>query len=264
MVKTSITKVEPNKLVTKGYRQEELMGNVPYSHVVYLLLKGELPGIKEGKMIDAMLVSSIDHGLTPPTCLVARAIASSGVPLPTAVAGGLLSVGDFHGGAIENCMRILYDAVQRMRKENNSVDEMAKILLTELKEKGKRMPGLGHRIHTDDPRTRKLFTLAKELGIAGDHIALLEAIKKNFEKRGKSLPINVDGALAGVACDMGFDSKLGKAFFLLGRAGGLVAEVYEEMTRERPMRRMYTEEQEYDGPEERPLPDEYREEWESV
>ncbi|MFQ6060977.1 MAG: citrate/2-methylcitrate synthase, partial [Thermoplasmata archaeon] len=156
------------------------------------------------------------------------------------------------------------DAVQRMRKENNSVDEMAKILLTELKEKGKRMPGLGHRIHTDDPRTRKLFTLAKELGIAGDHIALLEAIKKNFEKRGKSLPINVDGALAGVACDMGFDSKLGKAFFLLGRAGGLVAEVYEEMTRERPMRRMYTEEQEYDGPEERPLPDEYREEWESV
>jgi citrate synthase len=259
MVKTSITRIEPNKLVTKGYKQDELMGNVPYSHVVYLLLKGELPGKKEGQMIDAMLVSSIDHGLTPPTCLAARAIASSGVPLPTAVAGGLLSVGDFHGGAIENCMRILYDAVKGMREGSIPPDEMAGILLADLKEKGKRMPGLGHRIHTDDPRTNKLFKIAKDLGIAGDHIALLEAVKEHFEKKGKSLPINVDGALAGVACDMGFDYKLGKAFFLLGRAGGLVAEAYEEMTRERPMRRMYTEDQEYDGPEERPLPEEYQE-----
>ncbi|TET91047.1 MAG: citryl-CoA lyase [Methanomassiliicoccales archaeon] len=259
MVKTSITRVEPNKLVTKGYRQDELMGNVPYSHVIYLLLKGELPGKKEGKMIDTMLVSGIDHGLTPPTCLVARAIASSGVPLPTAVAGGLLSVGDWHGGAIENCMAILYDAVKRMKEESKSPEEMARILLGELKEKGKRMPGLGHRIHTDDPRTKRLFKLAKELEIAGDHVALLEAVKEHFEKKGKSLPINVDGALAGVACDMGFDHKLGKALFLLGRVGGLVAEAYEEMTRERPMRRMNIEEQEYDGPEERPLPEEYRE-----
>ncbi len=259
MVKTSITRVEPNKLVTKGYRQDELMGNVPYSHVIYLLLKGELPGKKEGKMIDTMLVSGIDHGLTPPTCLVARAIASSGVPLPTAVAGGLLSVGDWHGGAIENCMAILYDAVKRMKEESKSLEEMAGILLGDLKEKGKRMPGLGHRIHTDDPRTKRLFKLAKELEIAGDHVALLEAVKEHFEKKGKSLPINVDGALAGVACDMGFDHKLGKALFLLGRVGGLVAEAYEEMTRERPMRRMNIEEQEYDGPEERPLPEEYRE-----
>lgn len=259
MVKTSITRVEPNKLVTKGYKQDELMGNVPYSHVIYLLLKGELPGKKEGRMIDAMLVSGIDHGLTPPTCLAARAIASSGVPLPTAVAGGLLSVGDWHGGAIENCMKILYDAVERMKEEGKSPEEMAGPLLAELKEKGKRMPGLGHRIHTDDPRTKKLFGLARDLGIAGDHVALLEAIKDHFDKKGKSLPINVDGALAGVACDMGFDYKLGKALFLLGRAGGLVAEAYEEMTRERPMRRMYTEDQEYDGPEERPLPEEYQE-----
>lgn len=259
MVKTSITRVEPNKLVTKGYRQDELMGNVPYSHVIYLLLKGELPGKKEGKMIDTMLVSGIDHGLTPPTCLVARAIASSGVPLPTAVAGGLLSVGDWHGGAIENCMKILYGAVERMKEESKSPEEMAGILLGDLKEEGKRMPGLGHRIHTDDPRTKRLFKLAKELEIAGDHVALLEAVKEHFEKKGKSLPINVDGALAGVACDMGFDHKLGKALFLLGRVGGLVAEAYEEMTRERPMRRMNIEEQEYDGPEERPLPEEYRE-----
>jgi citrate synthase len=259
MVKTSITKVEPNKLVTRGYKQDELMGNVPYSHVVYLLFKGELPTKAEGQMMDAMLVSGIDHGLTAPTCLAARAIASSGVPLPTAVAGGLLAVGNWHGGAIENCMAILYEYVERMKEKNKSPEDMAEILLAELKEKGKRMPGLGHRIHTDDPRTKKLFKMAKELEIAGDHVALLEAIKDHFEKKGKSLPINVDGALAAVACEMDFSYELGKAFFLLGRAAGLVAEAYEEISRERPMRRMYTEEHEYDGPDERSLPDEYRE-----
>ncbi len=259
MVKTSITKVEPNKLMTRGYLQDELMGNVPYSHVVYLLLKGELPSKAEGRIMDAMLVSGIDHGLTPPTCLTARAIASCGVPLPTAVAGGLLAVGDWHGGAIENCMKILYEYVKRMREENKTADEMTGILLAELKEQGKRMPGLGHRIHTDDPRTKKLFRLAKDEGIAGEHVALLEAIKHHFEKKRKSLPINVDGAIAAVACDMDFPHELGKAFFFLGRAAGLVAEAYEEMSRERPMRRMDTQEHEYDGPGERHLPEEYRE-----
>jgi len=259
MVKTSITKVEPNKLTTKGYLQDELMGNVPYSHVVYLLFKGELPGKAEGRVMDAMLVSGIDHGLTAPTCLTARAIASCGVPLPTAVAGGLLAVGDWHGGAIENCMNILYEYVKRMKEENKTPEEMTGILLSELKEQGKRMPGLGHRIHTDDPRTKKLFRLAKDEGIAGEHVALLEAIRDHFEKKGKSLPINVDGALAAVACDMDFPYELGKAFFFLGRAAGLVAEAYEEISRERPMRRMDTQEHEYDGPEERPLPEEYKE-----
>ena len=259
MVTTSITKVEPNKLVTKGYKQDELMGNVPFSHVVYLLFKGELPGKAEGKVMDAMLVSGIDHGLTAPTCLTTRAIASCGVPLPTAVAGGLLAVGDWHGGAIENCMKILYKYVKRMKEDGTPPEEMAGILLAELKEQGKRMPGLGHRIHTDDPRTKKLFRLAKELGVAGDHVSLLEAIRDHFEKKEKALPINVDGALAAVACDMDFPYELGKAFFLLGRASGLVAEAYEEMSRERPMRRMYTEDTEYDGPEERPIPDEYKE-----
>ena len=63
---TKITKVEPNHLVTRGYRQEDLIGNIPYSHVVYLLLKGELPSIEHGKMIDAILTACIDHGVTPP------------------------------------------------------------------------------------------------------------------------------------------------------------------------------------------------------
>lgn len=256
MWNTSITKVEPNKLVTRGYKQDDLIGTVPFSHVVYLLFKGELPDEKTGKMFDAMITASIDHGPTPPSAQAARIVCSGGVPLPTAVAAGLMAVGDYHGGAIENAMNILYRLVEK-KSEGKSIKEIAKETVKEFRETKKRMPGLGHRIHTDDPRTKKLFSMAETLGIASDHTAMFKAFKEEFTAAtGKNLPINVDGALAALACDMGFDYNLGKALFLMGRIAGLVAHVHEEKTRERPMRKFDPEFQ-YDGPAERNLPAPY-------
>ncbi len=250
--KTGVTKVEPNKIVTKGYRQDELIGNVPFSHVVFLLIKGVLPNEKEGKMLDAILTACIDHGVTPPSSQAARVVASGGVPMPTAIAAGLMSIGDFHGGAIEKGALFLKDGVKRMKKEGKNIEEMAAILVKESKEKKQRILGFGHRIHTDDPRTKKLLSLADELGIAKDHVALSKAIAVELEKSlGKKLPINVDGCVAALISDMGFDWRLGKAFFVIGRCAGLTAQVYEEISREKPMRRMWSADVEYDGPEEK-------------
>jgi len=252
---SKITKVEPNHLVTRGYRQEDLIGNIPYPHVVYLLLKGELPSKEHGRMMDAILTACIDHGVTPPSSIASRTVASGGVPLPTAVAAGILSIGDAHGGAIEKGAKFLQDGITRMNKEGKTVEEMAKILVKESKEKHKRILGFGHRVHTSDPRTKRLFILANELNIAGDHMALSKFIERELEKSaGRKLPINVDGAIAAIISDMGFDWRLGKAFFLLGRVAGLTAHVYEEQTLEKPMRKMFTVECEYDGPEERDIP----------
>ena len=252
--KTAITKVGPNHIVTRGYRQEDLIGNVPFAHVVFLLLRGKLPSKEEGRMIDAILTSSIDHGVTPPTCLAARTVASAGVPLPTAVAAGLLAVGDVHGGAIENCAKLLQENVRRVNEGGKSLEEIVSLII----KKVARIPGLGHRIHTEDPRTKRLFGLAEELKISGAHITLIKAIQNKLadapvRAKKKALPINVDGAIAAIISDMGFDWQLGKAFFLLGRTAGLVAHVYEEMTREKPMRRLCEIETEYDGPWERNL-----------
>jgi len=252
---TKITKVEPNHLVTKGYRQEDLIGNIPYPHVVYLLLRGELPSKEHGKMMDAILTACIDHGVTPPSSMASRVVASGGVPLPTAVAAGILSIGDVHGGAIEKGAKFLQEGVTRAKNEEKSIDEMAKILVTESREQKKRILGFGHRVHTADPRTKRLFSLADELQISKDHIALSKAIEKELEiQTGNKLPINVDGAIAAISSDMGFDWRLGKGFFLLGRVAGLTAHVYEEQTEQKPMRKMFDIDCDYEGPKEKDLP----------
>jgi len=252
MWKTSVSKVEPNHIITRGYRQEDLIGNVPFTHVFFLLVKGRMPDEKEARMIDALITSSIDHGVTPPSTHASRIVASAGVPLPTAVAAGILAVGDVHGGAIEQGAKILQEWVRLMHDNKWSFEQTAQKLLEALKKEGKRMPGFGHRIHTKDPRTKRLFELAAKLKITKDHIKLTLAIEARFAEK-KPLPINVDGAIAAIISDMEFDWRLGKAFFLLGRAAGLIAHVYEEMTTQKPMRRMCTQEAEYDGPWEREI-----------
>ena len=252
--KTSISKIEPNHIITKGYRQEDLIGNVPFASVVYLLLRGTLPSQEYGKMMDAILTSCIDHGVTPPSSIASRTVASGGVPLPTAVAAGILSIGDAHGGAIEKGAKILQEGILQMKKEGKTVETIATLLVNDSKEKNVRIPGFGHRIHTADPRTKRLFELAEQLKIAKDHVTLSKAIETVLEKsQGKKLPINVDGAIAAIISDMGFDWRLGKAFFLLGRVAGLTAQVYEEQTQEKPMREMFTIDYEYTGPKEQDL-----------
>ena len=153
--KTAITNVKPNELRLRGYRVDELMGQVSFGQVVYLALTGELPTAAVGRLIDAMLVSSIDHGATPPSALAARSSASTGAPLNAAIAAGILNINEFHGGAIFDCMGVLQEGLARAMADDISLDETAGAMIDEYRAAKKRLPGLGHRIHTDDPRTKK-------------------------------------------------------------------------------------------------------------
>jgi citryl-CoA lyase len=253
---SSITKVSENVIVTKGYRQSDLIGNVSFAGVVYLILKGELPTKAQERMMDAILVASVDHGVNAPTALASRVVASGGVPLPTAVSAGLLAIGDSHGGAIEKCAKMLLENVKKAKESGAKLDDAAKQVVKDAKEKKQRLPGYGHRLHTNDPRTKKLLALAKELKIASDHVQFAEDVQKALAADGKALPINVDGAIAAITADMGFDWRMGKGFFLIGRAAGLVAQVYEEQARYKPMRHLSKADYVYDGPADRDLPEE--------
>lgn len=247
--KTAITRVEPNKVMVRGYPIDQLMGKVPFAHVVYLVLKGELPSEAHGKLMDAILVSSVDHGATPPSVMAARTVASSGAPLTTAVAAGILTVSRYHGGAIEGCMRVMLELVGYKREKGVNAMTAAREKMAEFRAQRIRVPGYGHRIHTDDPRTNRLFALAEELGMAGEYVemahALRQAIRESLER---DLPMNVDGAIAVMLCEMGFPPEIGNGFFAISRITGIVAHVFEEMTRERPMRHISPTDHEYDGP----------------
>lgn len=250
--KTKITKIEPNKIVVRGYRIDELMGKISFSQAIYLILKGELPDEKVGRLIDAMLVSSIDHGATPPSTLAARTIASTGSPLNAALAGGILTIYKYHGGAIEGAMKVYNEVLQR--GEGKNLEGVAEEFVREKRQKKEVIPGFGHRFHTDDPRTKKLFSLAEDLGFAGKYVEVAKVLQKAIEKViGKKLPINVDGAIAALLCELGFPPELGNAFFIIARTPGLIAHIYEEQTEMKPMRKIDPVDHEYVGPEERSI-----------
>lgn len=250
--KTSITKVEPNKLILRGYRIDELMGNITFTQAIFLTIKGELPDERTSKMLDAILVSSVDHGVTPPSCITARTIASTGSPLNAALAGGILAISRYHGGAIEDSMKMLHDAVKRKHEANAGEAEVAEVVVRETKENKKKLPGLGHRFHTKDPRTDRLFQIASELGFAGEYVSMAKSLADAVaQSSGKRLTINVDGAIAALLCEMQFPPELANAFFMMARIPGLVSHIYEEQTRMKPMRHIDTRNCEYNGPEER-------------
>src|SRR5437667_11647744 len=117
--------------------------------------------------MDAILVASIDHGATPPSALAARTVASTGASLSASVAAGIMSINRHHGGAIEDCARHLKGIADRATRESISLDEAAARTLAAMRETGERMPGFGHRYHTKDPRTARLFELAREPRIDG-------------------------------------------------------------------------------------------------
>ena len=249
-----ITKIEPNKVSVRGYRIDELMGRVPFAHVVYLVLKGELPTEAQGRVMDAILVSSVDHGATPPSVLAARTVASGGAPLTTGIAAGIMTINQHHGGAIEGCMGVLLHAVARQRETGEDALTTARALIVEYRAQKKRVPGFGHRIHTDDPRTKKLFAIAEAEGIAGDYVAMAQVLQQAMkETLGRELPINVDGAVAALLCEMDFPPEMSNGLFAISRTVGLTAHVFDEIVNQRPMRVISPTAHEYNGPEEREL-----------
>src|SRR5579864_1175575 len=196
---TSLTSIEPNKILIRGYPLDEMMGRLSFAEAVYLLLMGELPTQAIGRMFNAILVSSLDHGVTPPSTLAARNVATSGAPMKDSVAAGVLAFGPHHGGDIESCMRFLDRGLSLVRS-GRTLQEAAETIVDDCLKIDEAPPGFGHRYHTRDPRAARLFQMALELELEGEHVRLIRAAERTAMSRqeefGRPLPVNVDGAIA--------------------------------------------------------------------
>jgi citrate synthase len=256
--RTAITRIRPNEILIRGYPVDELMGRLSFAECIYLTLRGELPTPTIGKLFGAALVASIDHGVTPPSTLAARNVATTGARVRASVAAGVLGFGMYHGGDIETCMRFLQDCLARAR-EGGTFRAAAEELVRACIDAGRRPPGFGHRIHTSDPRATRLLQMAHELELDGEHVQMVRTIDRVLAARPDAAehpwPLNVDGAIAAVCGDMGFEPELGNALFLIARVPGLVAHANEERSRQQPMRQIDPRTAVYDGPPPRRLPE---------
>jgi citrate synthase len=250
--KTQVSRVEPNKILIRGYDVNELMQKLNFGEAVCLLWMGEVPSPALGRLMNAIMISSMDHGATPPSVLAARTVASCGAPLGSAIAAGILALSKYHGAAIEDCRRMLDRVIERV-DGGRSLDAACEAELDQLAAAGERASGLGHRLHTRDPRVEHLFELCGACGIRGRHIAALRALAAVLGRRGKALPINVDGAIAACLAEIEFPLTLSNALFILARAAGIAVQAHEEQLRERPMRPIDPGAFEYDGVGERRL-----------
>src|SRR3954467_6014311 len=190
----------------------EILGHLNLGDMAFLELTGRVPNAGESKLFNAMVVTLVEHGVTP-SAIVAR-LTYLGAPeaLQAAVASGLLGLGSVFVGSMEGVARILSDAIA------NGKD--AKTVLAE----NKRMPGLGPPIHKPvDPRTVRLFEIARETGHYGKHCRLMEEIAK-----ARGITLNATGAIGALACELDLDWKIVKGLGVMARAVGLVGPILEE------------------------------------
>lgn len=251
---SAITDAQQDRVVVRGYPLADLIGRLSFADAVYLVLVGELPDARQRRLVDALLVCAIDHGPTPPTTRTARGVAASRSPLCSCLAAGVLAVSDFHGGAIERAMRAMV-AVDQACATGKDLDVAAGAEVRARRKAGERIGGYGHRVHATDPRAQRLLALLRESDPPSRFADVAEAIRGGLEKElGRELPVNVDGAMAAVLCELKFPPELANGFFAISRLPGLLAHVHEETVRERPMRNIDFDAVVYDGPSERHLP----------
>ncbi len=235
--KTNISTRKNGELFIRGVRHLDLVKDSDFIASLFLLWRGTLPKGNEKIMFEAILVSAIEHGIDVPSSVAARTAISTGNPMNVALASGVLAMGARHGGAIEGVALLL--------KSDEAPDEIVR-RITSLKEK---IPGFGHRLYKEkDPRAEALFEHARTLGFFGPFAKKARDIEAAFERAsGKHLPINIDGAMAALLLELGFDPRLAWGIFIFARIAGLLAHAREELDETGVYRHLDEDDIEYIG-----------------
>lgn len=230
---TGIIDMEPGKIHYGGYAIEDLIGNVSFPAMIWLMTRGDLPTPAQAKLIEAALVSAVDHGPQAPSIAIARMAATCGVGLNNAMASAVNVLGDVHGGAGEQAVTLYHDIANRMKDGASLTDAVAVGLDHQIAEHGKHIPGFGHRFHPIDPRAPRLLALVAEAAeanqISGQFGVIASAIEDTLQARkGKRIPMNIDGATAVIYAELGFAPELARGLFCLSRSVGILAHAWEQ------------------------------------
>jgi citrate synthase len=267
------------RIVVRGYDINELTGNITFAEHLYLVWRGELPEPNVAKMIDALLVCFAEHAMSPSTASARMVMSGAGYIMP-GMAGGILSIGYLHVDAHE-AAQVFINAVNLAKEEGWTIEQAADYLAAGVRSKEKDdkfvrlfgdrkvLPGWHHPQHIRDLRSPRVIELAEQLEIAGDHVKFVVALEEATKKYwGRTMYMNVAGAISASLVDMGFEPEECLAFCALARSVSIVAHCMEEKTREKGWRASSSSKitqpldlalqgpDYYDGPADRHLPKE--------
>lgn len=259
--RTEIVDVADGSIRFRGYPVEQLMGNAGFAQTLWLLTRGEIPEPAQARLLEAAMVASMNAGPMSPSCAIASMAMTCGVGLNNAIASGINALGDTHGGAGQQVMERLVQISADAGAED--IDGAVERHLDAFFAAGNRfLPGFGHRFHSTDPRAVRMLELVRQAeqtgAVSGRFRRIALAIEASLGRRkGKAIPMNVDGAFGALLSELGFDPPLGRGVFVIARAVGLMAHAVETAAQGKrikgpvPDNVMYT----YAGPPPRDLPE---------
>ena len=235
---TSIARVVSNaaeeEVIVRGHRLSDLVGRVSFAEMMFLMLRGVLPTKPQAAVLDALLVASMEHGIAPPS-MIARCFASYGTTIQQAVGGGIIAFGDRMGGLGEQLARLMVErlAVLGPEPSDDELAEAAREIVAAAAAARERVPGYGIPLHGADPRAPKMLGIAREAGVFGTYCRFAVAIETALaERRGRPVPMNLDGVGAAVILDLGFPWQSTRLFLLTARSVSMGAHYLEEQSQD--------------------------------
>ncbi|WP_299640939.1 citryl-CoA lyase [uncultured Ruegeria sp.] len=225
---TSIIDMEPGRIDLRGEPIQNLIGHFSFAEMIWFMVRGDRPSGAQARLFEAALVAAVDHGPQAPSIATARMAVTCGLPLNNAMASAVNMLGDIHGGAGEQAVALYHFMAQHSGRLEQALDKW-------IESEGKILPGFGHRFHTPtDPRAPRLMALVLEAvkngACNGQFMRIGQDIEAELARRkGKPVPMNIDGATAVIYAELGFAPPLARGLFCLSRSVGILAHAWEQM-----------------------------------
>ncbi|MEW6339315.1 MAG: citryl-CoA lyase [Paraburkholderia sp.] len=233
---TSIIDIHPGSIQVRGYPIQELIGQISFPQMIWLMLRGDLPSAGEARLLEAALVASVDHGPHAPSIAISRMAVSCGLPMNGAMASALNTLDDVHGGAGQQAVEIFHAIEQAQAGGAALAQAVESCIDAFIAAHGKYLPGFGHRFHPVDPRAGRLLGMVDEAAAEGVVSGRYAAIARGIEallkaRKSKPIPMNIDGATAVIYAELGFAPELARGVFCLSRAVGILSHAWEQRGR---------------------------------
>lgn len=230
-LKSGLGRSTSDTVTVRGFDlPQELMGHINFGDMAFLQITGRRPAASESIVFNAMLVSLVEHGMTPSAIATRMVLAGAPEALQAAVAAGLNGLGSRFAGTMEGAARVLQAALPDATQPGN-IKAIANAVVEDHAARRHFMPGIGHPLHKPiDPRAERLRAIARDQGLAGPYVELMwEISARASEASGRVLPVNVTGAIGALLCELGLDWRLARGMAVMSRAVGLVGHAWEEI-----------------------------------